>query len=240
MRFVAGVMGLAAPMLGALLLAASPAAAATADGDGAKTIAALKAKIAQTRQRIERVRDYDQIENLESIYSYYLDKDLWDQLSDLFARGGSMELAQRGVYIGQDHVRAFLHEFGGPEGPKANRLGNHLNVQPVITVSPDGQSAQVRIRLLQMMGQAGRNASWGGGVYENQLVKEDGVWKFKVDHVYNTFTANYDGAWAKQTRSFLPGPNKNVPPDTPPSLVFQAYPKIYDLPMHYKNPVTGE
>jgi hypothetical protein len=56
------------------------------------------------------VRGYDQIENLESAYGYYLDKNLWDQLADLFAKDGStMELAQRGVYVGQDHIRAFLH-----------------------------------------------------------------------------------------------------------------------------------
>jgi len=31
-----------------------------------------------------------------------------------------------------------------------------------------------------------------------------------------------------------------VPPDRPPSLVFEAFPKVVDLPIHYKNPVTGK
>ncbi|MEO6153139.1 MAG: nuclear transport factor 2 family protein [Croceibacterium sp.] len=220
-----------------LLVSAGPACASDPAAD--RAIVALKARIAETRLRIDRINAYDQIENLESAYGYYLDKNLWNQLSDLFAKDGSMELAQRGVYVGQDHIRAFLPAFGGPEGPKPNRLGNHLNLQPVITVAPDAKTAKVRIRLLQMMGQAGVSAGWGGAIYENEMVKEDGVWKFKVDHAYNTYNVAYDGGWSKQTRGVLPGPNRKVPPDRPPSLVFEYYPKTYDLPIHYKNPVTG-
>jgi hypothetical protein len=226
-----------AAALVALIATATPATAA--DRNAAKTIAALEARIAATRLRLERIKAYDAIEKLESSYGYYLDKNLWNQLADLFAKDGTMELAQRGVYVGQDHIRAFLPAFGGPEGPKVNRLGNHLNLQPVITVAPDGTSAKVRVRLLQMMGEAGRSAGWGGAVYENEAVKEGGVWKFKAVHAYNTYNVAYDGGWSKQTRSFLPGPNKTVPPDRSPSLVFEHYPKTYELPIHYKNPVTG-
>ncbi|MBO9670783.1 MAG: nuclear transport factor 2 family protein, partial [Sphingobium sp.] len=222
----------------ALALAAALAAAAPAMADPgtARTIAALESRIAATRLRIERIRAYDDIENLESAYGYYLDKNLWSQLADLFARDGSMELAQRGVYVGQDHIRAFLPAFGGPEGPRVNRLSNHLNLQPVIHVSPDGRSAKVRLRLLQMMGEAGRSAGWGAAVYENEMVKEGGVWKFKVDHAYNTYNVPYEGGWSKPNRGVLPGPNQKVPPDRPPMLVFNYFPKVYDLPIHYKNP----
>jgi hypothetical protein len=206
---------------------------------GPQTVAQLEARLARTRAEIERVRAYDQIENLESAYGYYLDKNLWDQLADLFAKDSTMELAQRGVYQGQDHIRAFLHAFGGAEGPHLNQLGDHLNLQPVIHVAPDGKTAKVRARVLQMMGTAGRSASMSGAVYENAFVKEDGVWKYKTDHAYNTWVINYDGGWAKQTRGTLPGPNKTVPPDQPPSLVFEAFPKTFDLPWSYKNPVTG-
>ena len=77
-------------------------------------------------------------------------------------------------------------------------------------------------------------------VYVNEFVNEDGVWKYKTDHAYNTWVINYNGGWAKQTRGTLPGPNKAVPPDRPPSLVFEAFPKTFDLPWNYKNPVTGK
>jgi len=220
----------------ALVLTGTPAFAA----DAGKTIADLKAKIAETRLKIERSQDYDEIENLENAYGYYVDKNLWDNVADLFVKDGShMELAQRGYYRGQDRIRAFLHDFGGREGPSVNRLGVHAQFQPVIHVAPDGQTANVRIRLLQMMGQAGGRGSFGGGIYENELVKDQGVWKFKTVHVYNTFTSAYDDGPVK-ARGGLPGPSKRLPPDGPPTLVFQAFPKVENLPVHYKNPVTGK
>ena len=231
-----GTYSPADPGAGTIPAAARPSKA----GAGADlTVAQLTARLAKTRAQIGRVRDYDQIDNMESAYGYYLDKNLWDQLADLFAKDSTMELAQRGVYQGQDHIRAFLHAFGGAEGPHENQLGNHLNLQPVIHVAPDGKTAKVRARVLQMMGQAGKSASMSGAVYENEFVKEDGVWKYKTDHAYNTWVINYDGGWAKQTRGTLPGQNKTVPPDRPPSLVFEAFPKVVDVPIHYKNPVTG-
>src|SRR5438128_64780 len=82
-------------------------------------------------------------------------------------------------------------------------------------------------------------ASGGGAVYENEMVLEDGVWKFKTLHAWNTFGASYDGGWVKSSAGFLPGPSKTLPPDKPPSATFTMYPKVYTPPFHYANPVTG-
>jgi len=200
----------------------------------------IEAVLAQAERQIERVRDYDEVENLESAYGYFVDKNLWNPLADLFAREGSMELAQRGLYRGQDHVRAFLLKvFGrGTEGPVAGRLGNHIQVQPVIDIADDGSSAKIRVRLLQQMSLGGR-ASWGGAIYENEAVKENGAWKFKVVHAYNTFTANYQGGWTRGASTAMPGPSTDLPPDAPPTVVFAMFPTVYDIPFHYANPVSG-
>jgi hypothetical protein len=233
MRFPAG-----AALVCALLCWAASAQAA--DAAAAKTIVALKARIAATRLEIERARSYDQIENLHSAYGYYLDKNYYDDIADLFSKKeASLELAQRGVYVGQDHIRAFLHEFGGAEGPRPDRLQIHAQLQPVIHVSADGKTAKMRVRMMQIMGQAGRSGSWGGAIYENTAALEDGVWKLQHEHAYNTFNAAYEGGPAKAASGFLPGPNKKVPPDRPPSFVFKSFPAVYDIPIHYKNPVTG-
>jgi hypothetical protein len=102
----------------------------------------------------------------------------------------SMELAQHGAYDGREHVRAFLLKvFGrGSEGPVANRLGNHLQLQPVIDIAPDGKSAKIRIRMFQQMS-FGPRASVGAAVYENTAVLEDGKWKLRDAHTYNTLAA---------------------------------------------------
>lgn len=201
-----------------------------------------EAILTSAEHRVGRVKDFYELENLESAYGYYLDKDLFNNLADLFARDGEMELAQRGIYKGRDRVRAFLmHVFtrDGHEGPVEGRLGNHIQIQPVIDVADDGMSAKIRIRMMQQMSMGGR-ASIGGAVYENVAVKEDGVWRFKVDHTYNTFSAAYDGGWANGAGKFMPGPSADMPPDAPPTQVFDMFPVVYDIPFHYANPVTGE
>ena len=63
-------------------------------------------------------------------------------------------------------------------------------------MAPDGQTAKVRIRMLQQMG-TGARASMGASIYENEAVKEDGVWKFSKVHTMNTMSASYVGGWAK-------------------------------------------
>jgi triacylglycerol lipase len=200
----------------------------------------LDAAIALAEQKIARVKDFHELDNLESAYGYYLDKNLWNNLADLFAKDGSIELAQRGVYKGQAHVRAFLFAvFGrGEEGPVAGRLGNHVQMQPVIHVAEDGKTAKIRLRMMQQLSM-GRGASMGASIYENEAVKEDGVWKFSNVHTYNTFTAAYEGGWAKAAGRGMPGPSKELPPDGPPTLVFEMFPVVYDIPYHYANPVTG-
>jgi acetyl esterase/lipase len=200
----------------------------------------VEATLAQAEADVARVKDYHELENLENAYGYYLDKNLWNDLADLFAQNGSMELAQRGVYQGRDRVRAFLLQvFGrGKEGPVENRLGNHVKMQPVITIAEDGSRAQVRARMIQQMN-FGPRASHGGAIYENEAVKEDGVWKFSKVHAYNTFNASYEGGWVRSVSGPLPGPSADLPPDAPPTRVFPAFPAVYDIPFHYANPVTG-
>jgi acetyl esterase/lipase len=219
---------------------ARAALAGAGTGYVAPPVANVGTALQQAQTGLERVKAYHEIENLESAYGYYLDKNLWNDLANLFSVDGSMELAQRGAYDGREHVRAFLLKvFGrGSEGPVAGRLGNHMQLQPVIDVAPDGKSAKIRIRMFQQMS-FGPRASVGAAVYENTAVLEEGKWKLRDDHTYNTLAANYEGGWVRAANPGTPGPDKELPPDRPPSLKFQMFPVVYDIPFHYANPVTG-
>lgn len=199
----------------------------------------VSAALAATERTVARAKDFHELENLQSAYGYYLDKNLWTDLADLFSKDAMIELAQRGVYRGP-RVRSFLQTvFGrGEEGPVAGRLGNHLQLQPVIHVADDGRSAKLRVRMLQQMGMGGRS-SIGASIYENEAVKEDGVWKFSVDHTYNTLSASYAGGWAKGASRMMPGPTPGFEPDAPPSMAIAMFPVVYEIPYHYANPVTG-
>jgi acetyl esterase/lipase len=196
------------------------------------------ALVARAEQQVARAKDFHEIDNLTSAYGYYLDKNLWNELANLFAAGGSIELAQRGAYIGRERVRAFLFNVFGKEGPSENRLGNHIQYQAVIHVAPDGESAKVRSRMMQQLN-FGQRASMGASLYENEFVKESGVWKYSIDHTFNTWTAGYDGGWARSPGRGVPGPSRTYPPDTPPTFTFQMFPTVYEIPFHYAHPVTG-
>jgi acetyl esterase/lipase len=198
----------------------------------------IDAALSSAERDVIRAKDYHELENLESVYGYYLDKNLWNDLADLFAVEGTMELAQRGVYRGRERVREFLFNVFGAEGPVEGRLGNHIQMQPVIHVAADGQSAAVRARMLQQL-TFGPRASMGAAVYENEFVKENGVWKFSALHALNTWGAGYDGGWARSPGGRVPGPSATYPPDEPPTLEFAMYPAVYELPFHYDNPVSG-
>lgn len=198
----------------------------------------VEATLAHAEQLLQQVKDHHEIANLENAYGYYLDENLWNDLADLFAGAGSMELAQRGVYQGRERVRQFLFAVFGDEGPVQGRLGNHIHMQPVIHVDADGQTASVRSRMMQQLSFSGR-PSMGAAVYENRLVKESGKWRFLSTHAYNTWTAAYDGGWVHSPGTRVPGPSEEFPPDAPPSIEFKMFPTVYEIPVHYANPVSG-
>jgi len=127
----------------------APFADATLDSDAA--VAALQKAVARLQRRVGLLRDADEIENLVSMYGYYLDKQQWDLFTDLFAEDSSMEISQRGVYFGKKGVRRALELFG-PQNIETEHLHNHIQMQHVITVAPDGQRAWVRSRALSQLG----------------------------------------------------------------------------------------
>jgi hypothetical protein len=82
------------------------------------------------------------------------------------------------------------------------------------------------------------NAQWGSGIYENEFVKQDGIWKFKYLHAYQTFYTNYEDGWAKRASPIF-APYERLPPDGPQSVAYDPYPAAFVPPFHYANPVSG-
>src|SRR5690606_21368073 len=107
--------------------------------------------------------------------------------------------ALRGVYVGKERVRAFL-DLLGPQGVTDGVLNDHVQLQPVVTVAPDGLTAKARSRELGMTGVYESHGEWSEGIYENTFVKEDGVWKFKSLRFFPTFITDYDLGWAKDAK----------------------------------------
>jgi hypothetical protein len=186
---------------------------------------------------VDRLRDAEQIENLVSIYGYYLDKQQWEDFTELFADDGMMEISLRGIYVGHASIRRALELFG-PQNIEPEHLHNHIQVQPEIDVAPDGRRAWSRTRAISQLSTYTKVGVWGDGVYENEYVKVNGVWRIAKDHIYTGFFATYDGGWLNAARA-APGISPKIPPDLPSSEQYQSYPEVYIPPFHYRNPVTG-
>ena len=200
--------------------------------------AALQSRLAELESRTSLLADADALERLHTIYGYYLARNQWDDLAGIFAEEGSIEIALRGVYRGRASVRRNLDLYG-VQGELEATLHNHMQYQPVIHIDPDGQTARMRSRAFSMMGSYGGAGTWMGGTYENIFVKRDGVWQILKDQQMNTYFANYDTGWENLVWRPAPGINQNNPPDEPPSMYFEMYPRAFLPPFHYANPVTG-
>jgi hypothetical protein len=204
-------------------------------------VSALEQQLAGLEAEVVRLQDVNEIKRLQRAYGYYLDAAAWDQMADLFADDATFEIGLDGVYVGKERIRQYLHTLGGGRlGLQQGQLNEHMQLQPVIDVAADGLSARGRWRAFIMAGQYHRSALWGEGPYENEYVKQNGVWKISKLHWYQTFLVPYAGGWAKNKDVnggvFI---SKSLPPDKPPSEPYSTWPGTYIPPFHYHNPVTG-
>jgi hypothetical protein len=188
-------------------------------------------------RRAQLLEDEQSVLNLQRAYGYYLDRGLWKQAADLFAPDGSREVGQAGVYVGRHHILSTL-ALTRPQGLRAGELNDHLQLEPVVDVAPDGKSARGRIFELAFVGGGGEPARLVQSVEENEYVRRDGVWMIKSLHSYTILITDYALGWGRSALT-APTASKVLPPDRPPSVVYEAYPKVFTPPPHFDNPATG-
>jgi hypothetical protein len=209
---------------------------ALAGCSGTEELAALRTEVAALQKQAQQSADQLALLNLQSVYGYYVDKSQWDDAADLFAKDATLEIAGRGLFAGQDRIRTYLKELGEMQ---YGRLFNHMQLQPVIHVADDGQSAKARWRSFMQVGHLGQEARWGDAVYENAYTKEDGVWKISKLHSFITFYVEYDRGWNKGAVE-LPKHLDTLEPDSESTVKYGAFPEVFLPPYHYQNPVSGK
>ena len=195
-------------------------------------IAELRAELAELRARVRSAEDYRELVNLQGAYGYYVDKGLWDKAADLFAREGTLEIAGRGVYLGRDRVREYLHHL-----PAYGHgvIFNHMQLQPVLHIDSEAGTAQGRWRTLMMVGFLGNEGRWGEATYENAYVREEGKWRIASLHGVINFYAEYDEGWHKGGVPLL-RTTEGLQPDRPQSFEYEAFPEPVIAPFHYEEP----
>jgi len=199
----------------------------------------LRTRLSDLQERASRIHDTNDLKRLQRAYGYYLDEALWDELTDLFTEDATVEYGRDGLYRGKDRIREYFHYLGGGQsGLGHGQLNEHFQLMPVITLSDDGMSAKGRWRVVILSGNFGESAAWGEGPYENEYVKQDGVWKISKVRWYQTILVPYEGAWGLNEDI-----NKGIyvsdqfPPDEPQTDAFGSWPETFLPPFHFDNPV---
>ena len=236
------------------------------DLPSARPVAIPGRTLDDTHRRYQRALATDAATNLSAAYGYYLDDFQWPQMSGIFAAQGNKQSPFAGYYFGRDRIAAAATAMWGKTADPATALrGNiafHWRIQPVILVSHDGRSATLRTRLLQPATSKVAGASgFAAGMYPNdQLVLEDGIWRFwslTIDEHYFS-SPDWKGGWAAATAPPPGGPARASPLMTryPPDLPITAlgrreegfrggtgtvidWPGILPMWFHYRNPVSG-
>jgi hypothetical protein len=194
-------------------------------------------------ERLQKVEDILAIDRLEKIYGYYLDNHMYEEAIDCFSdNADSIEIADRGVFRGKEGVRRFFLSYMGKEGilQQPGTMGFHMQHQGVITPDRNGKTAKGRWYLIMIQarpietGGPGRSVL-GHGVYENEFIKEDGVWKFKKMFMSLTYRSPIAGGWASTP---VIGEGTSAQADAPPTA-YHPYPNMGNVPLHFKHPVTG-
>jgi hypothetical protein len=222
-----------------------------------QTIRRLEEKLEQLTTQVGVLEDTQAIRKLHHQYGYYLDQCLYNEVLELFADNG-MAYFMGGIYKGKEqgvrrlYIDRFQTKFTkGHNGPIYGFLLDHPQMQDVITVSPDRKTAKGRFRCLM---QAGLHESaegqtrqwWEGGLYENEYVNEDGVWKIKTLNYRGLWHGDFDKGWAHTPPNLYPFPTVLFPEDPigPDELITDPKPWLWPdtavVPFHYPHPVTGE
>lgn len=200
----------------------------------------LRARLSALDRRIARLLDESAISNLQHGYGYYVDHKRWDDVADLFTDDATLELGLQGVYRGRSGIRRALDQYG-PAGLRDGELNDHLQLETIVTVAPDGMTANARgidFALIGRPSEDGFRSEWREAVFENVYVKEGGVWKIAAMHLYPRFSTDYALGWAEDAGP-APVPSERFPPDEPPTVVHGVYPDFHIPPFHFRNPVTG-
>ncbi len=218
--------------------AVPPAAAADQPADSADT-ARARERLRTAARQVDLLIDQAAVEKLQRCYGYYVDKAMWPDVAALFADSGTLEIGGRGVFVGKARVLEYLGVGLGPVGPQQGQIINHQQLQGIVTVAPDGMSAKGRWTAFVMGGSPYAAVQWGDVTYENDYVKEDGVWKISRLHAPFTMYSLYSEGWHKSTVPNTRPDSFPPPPDLPPTVIYLTFPSFYLEPFHYPNPVTG-
>ncbi len=212
----------------------------------------LEARVAALEKELQRLKDIEAIRKLEHAYSFYLVMWMPDEIMDLFSWRDDTTLEwPEGTFYGKDGLKRFFGNINPNKDPEFMHQMMHLS--DVIDIAGDGKTGQGRWwgfgAMALPMGDMGVNQALACGIYENDFIKEDGVWKLWKIKWVPVYSGTPARGWVKEERVARPRPPREgeemrLPEwwqsDKPAKGIDYGYPSGYILPFHFPHPVTGK
>ena len=193
--------------------------------------------LAALEQRISVMNDEDKVRNLQNAYGYYMDRKMWDDVTDLFTTDGALSIANVGVYDGPKSIRRAL-ERSGPAGLKHGQLNELMQLDMAVAIEPGGMEARARGLEFGMLGEADKGtAFYTLAIFENRYVKQNDIWRIREMRIFPLMKTDYAQGWAK-SQVVDPPPAKEYAPDRPVPAADVMTPGA--IPVFFApNPATG-
>jgi hypothetical protein len=203
------------------------------------TAPATKLTLAALQTRVDVLNDEDRVRNLQSAYGYYADRKMWDDVVDLFAQNGVVEIAGQGIWRGPAGVRHWLESIGSA-GLKHGQLNDRVQANMIVTITPGGNEAFARGHELGMLGEADQEKGWWEvATFYNRFVKEDGLWKIREMRRFPIVKSDIFLGWGR-SHIVDPVPTGANAPDAPIPAADKAEPGLAMPAFAAVHPVTGK
>jgi hypothetical protein len=189
-------------------------------------------------QRISVMNDEDKVRNLQNAYGYYMDRKMWDDVTDLFTADGALSIADVGVYDGPKSIRRAL-ERSGPAGLTHGQLNELMQLDMAVAIEPGGMEARGRGLEFGLLGEADKGtAFYTLAIFENRYVKQNDIWRIREIRIFPLMKTEYAQGWAK-SQVVDPPPAKAHAPDRPVPASDAMTPGA--IPVFFvPNPATGK
>ena len=197
-----------------------------------------RATLAALQKRVDTLNEEDRIRNLQAAYGFYADRKMWDDVVDLFATNGIVEISGLGLWRGPAGVRRWLDSIG-PAGLTHGQLNDRAQNDVTVTIAPGGNEAFARGIELGMLGEADQEKGWWEvATFHNRFVKEDGVWKIREMRRFPLMKTDIFLGWGKSRIVDAPPTGTNAP-DAPVPVADVAKPGLAMPAFLRVHPVTG-
>lgn len=228
----------------------------TARLDALEKLARTSAEqVDRLQMRLTALEDIEAIKRLQRSYGYYFERGMNEEIAELFSEADDAAIYFRGIggFLGRHAKQSWEKHLPGMGG--ATYLHVLMMSSGVVTLAPDGVSANGRwygsgkVAIpLDHIAPGAINHFEFFAVYENQYVKEDGVWKIKVLDVSMLFKSPNPGFVDEEKYKvvfFDPTEDAIMRGQVQKMFDFTDdvqtnYPSEYSLPFHFDHPVTGK